>query len=506
MEEKRLTLQLFAPGMTHQHRVGLAGLYMTLQALDRNGETIENLSWDLEPTAVHLQWEGIPKEPFDALFKKAFGIDDQGLVNFYAHQGTFNTPNKAHIHNAFVSTYLQQNQHKKTGTEKTISYETDTSPIFFKYKPLKKFQHQLIGAKWFNSDGNFIDNCETKRWLFFGGAERHPGWSNKTTLNEPPKRALCLLFAPIATLYYKLRHYTIDGKYDSKRQYAIVLPFLRNLSAYSRQFTNHLGAPIINLTATGLGDAGLHALMELNADDSIDALSVSGCFVVTLGAEGKQTVRTSVDTIENIDYSNLELFEKILNILPGKKQNIKKKDGEQETLFFPSLSRGLFAENIARKQEWFLGFSNLMYSQKLAKTISFEKGGLATMKENAQWTVEADKQFVEALHIAIQTRYAVLARQHRSKGERIPFDREFERMRVGLMRAKNQQTLRSELADMFARGGLNKVLQKDWQGILPVFDSPDWQRTRDLALFALASYMGKGADQIDPENELSDNE
>lgn len=70
-------------------------------------------------------------------------------------------------------------------------------------------------------------------------------------------------------------------------------------------------------------------------------------------------------------------------------------------------------------------------------------------------------------------------------------------MRTGLMRAKNAQTLRAELADLFARGGVNKVLQEKWQDILPIFSSHDWQRSRDLALLALASYAGKGAEHIE---------
>ena len=53
------------------------------------------------------------------------------------------------------------------------------------------------------------------------------------------------------------------------------------------------------------------------------------------------------------------------------------------------------------------------------------------------------------------------------------------------------------MADLFARGGLNKTLQESWAEILPLFTGPDWQRARDLALLALASYAGRGAEQIE---------
>ena len=127
------------------------------------------------------------------------------------------------------------------------------------------------------------------------------------------------------------------------------------------------------------------------------------------------------------------------------------------------------------------------------------------MTEEAPWPFEADKQFVEAVHAAIRNRYGALAAHAKKQGEAIRFDREFERMRTGLMRAKNAQTLRAELADLFARGGLNRTLQQQWQDLLPLFVGPDWQRARDLALLALASYTGKGAEEIEP-TELEEEE
>jgi len=119
------------------------------------------------------------------------------------------------------------------------------------------------------------------------------------------------------------------------------------------------------------------------------------------------------------------------------------------------------------------------------------------MVEETAWEYDADKKFVSAVHSAIRNRYGALAAQATKRGEVIPFDREFERMRTGLMRVKNARTLRAELADLFARGGLNRTLQESWQQILPLFSGPDWQRARDLALLALASYTGKGTEDIE---------
>ena len=119
------------------------------------------------------------------------------------------------------------------------------------------------------------------------------------------------------------------------------------------------------------------------------------------------------------------------------------------------------------------------------------------MTESAQWPYETDKKFVEAIHNAIRNRYGALASRATQSGEPIPFDREYERMRTGLIRVKNAETLRAELSDFFARGRSNKTLRESWKDLLPLFTGSDWQRARDLALFALASYSGKGIEEIE---------
>ena len=128
------------------------------------------------------------------------------------------------------------------------------------------------------------------------------------------------------------------------------------------------------------------------------------------------------------------------------------------------------------------------------------------MVDEADWTFGAEGKFVSALHTAIRNRYGALAAQAKGRGEEVRFDREFERMRTSLARTKNAQTVRAEVADLFARGGLNKGLQENWKEILPLFVGTEWQRTRDLALLALASYSGKGAEVLDTQTDEENGE
>jgi len=207
--------------------------------------------------------------------------------------------------------------------------------------------------------------------------------------------------------------------------------------------------------------------------------------------------------MEDIDDKRLDLFDHAWRCIPNRKVvregKPTKKDPNPENTYFiaTSLSRGLIADNIAAGENWYEGFTRLMQSKELGKRVSYERGGLMKMVKETAWDHETDRKLVAAVHAAIRNRYGMLASRAKQRGEQPRFDREFERMRTGLMRAKNAQTLRAELADLFARGGLNKTLQESWAEILPLFTGPDWQRARDLALLALASYAGRGAEQIE---------
>jgi CRISPR-associated protein Cas8a1/Csx13 len=73
-----------------------------------------------------------------------------------------------------------------------------------------------------------------------------------------------------------------------------------------------------------------------------------------------------------------------------------------------------------------------------------------------------------------------------------------EKLRLDLCGGKTSAQVRFTFMNLFSRGGLNSVLQGEWQKVLPVLRS-DWQLARDLGLLALASYAGKGdSEDIDP--------
>jgi CRISPR-associated protein Cas8a1/Csx13 len=499
MPAKSLILKLFDPGMTHLHRVGLAGLYMTLKSLNPT-EYAEAGGWDLRPQSMELYWNHTPRDLLAPIIEKSFGISPEGIIQFYAHKSSsMGDLNRLLLHRAILLTYLQHGKTRESaGKERELAFQFEDKPIVESFKPLANFHKKKPNQQMFNSNGYFKKDIEMAGWLFPGGVVRHVVHSNATALTSDPKKFLALLYAPIGSLYFLISHKGSDGKYDKRKAAAIVFPHLDNLAQYSTNYSRYLVSPVQRLFVDGLGDAGLMALTMMNLakpDSMIDSLEINSCTVFTLGTvtwNQKQKTRTGMKQVRSLNPPRLKFFDLAWRTL--KNRPYITEDGK--LIVGTSPVRGLLADNIAAGLPWYQGFYQLMISQQSARQISFEREGVHTMVEQAEWSEEADQLLVKAVHQALRNRYGALAQRAKERGETPAFDREFERIRTSLMRSKNIQTLRGELADIFARGGLNQTLQEHWPALIPLFTGADWQRARDLALLALASYAGKGAETI----------
>lgn len=502
MPNNRLRIGLFDPGMTHLHRVGLAGLYMTLNRLDP-GHLTEFGDWTLGAQSIELRWKRSPRSLLEPIINKSFGIRD-GLIDFLVQRNhKMGNLEMVLLHNSILQTYLQHGRTRKTEKkEKVISIQFEDKTVIQKIKSLTEYNNQEIkNFGLFDNSGGFKKNVSLAGWLFPGGTVRHVAYTLNTALYADPKKFLCLLFSPVGSLYYLVSHRNPDGKYDKRKRATIVLPHIKDLQTYDRCYTRYLDSPVQRLYADSLGDAGLMALTALHSfapGGMVGELEIDACTVVTMGTVGwskQQKTRTGLMHLAEIETTRLNIFNLALRCLASTPH--VKEDG---TFYVrTSLSRGVIANNIASNSDWFKGFYKLMVSKDLARIVSFERRGLNEMIEKSVWSYESDKFFVESIHKAIRNQYGALAARARQKGEQVRFDREFERIRSSLMRAKNGQTLRAELADIFARGGVNKSLQQHWPELLSLFTGPDWQKARDLALLALASYSGKGVDEIGNE-------
>jgi CRISPR-associated protein Cas8a1/Csx13 len=485
---------------------------MTLKAFNQS-EFEKWGGWILNANKIEIYWKETPRDILSPIIKNAFGISKQGVIQFAAYKNhPLSDLERLLFHRAIFSTYLQHGKTRKLDKkEQLLSIEFEGKTFRESIKPVLEYSNQNADKLLFDKMGMLKKDINLSGWLFPGGVVRHVLHNKDTTLTSNSEKILALIFAPVASLFFLLSHRNNDGKFDKRKVAALVLPHIQNLESFHRCYRRYLTSPVQKLFVNGLSDAGLTALTLLNLispDGIIGNLEIDSCSVVTMGTAvwaKQQKTRTGIRGINDIDPKKLNFFEVALRVFPT---SFRFNDNGK-LIFFTSGVRGLIAENIAIGKDWFFDFKRLMSSKSLSRLISFERKEVAKMVEKKEaWAYEEDQLLVEAIHQALRNRYGALANRARQKGEVAQFGREFERLRTSLMRAKNAQNFRAEIADLFARSGLNQTMQKHWKQLLPNILGPDWQRSRDLALLSLASYTGKGEDVLDLEvkNELIEEE
>ena len=124
------------------------------------------------------------------------------------------------------------------------------------------------------------------------------------------------------------------------------------------------------------------------------------------------------------------------------------------------------------------------------------------MTEEIRWDHPGEESIVRAVHEAMRCRYGRIASENTKNPAAMKkrMAREYERLRLAFSGAKTADTLRHALADLWSRAGSNSVLKEIWPQVLPMLAGDKWQLTRDLALVGLASYQGKGQEDIDLTN------
>ncbi|MCI5138587.1 MAG: type I-MYXAN CRISPR-associated Cas8a1/Cmx1, partial [Candidatus Electrothrix sp. AR1] len=350
-----LLLKLFDPGITHLHRVGLAGLYMTLQQLDP-ADYQEHGGWKLTDTSVEFFWNENPRNLLQPIIEKAFGISKVGVLDFFVHRKhRMSDLEKIQFHKAILGTFLQHSRTRSLAKEAVqLSFEYDQKKITIPLRPLKQYNNQKTNNI-FNKKGELKKNIKLAGWAFPGGGVRHVGFSAPTTLTENVDRFLCLLFAPVGTLFFLISCKNQEGKFDQRKGAAIILPHIKNLKNYERCYRKYLHSPVTQLYANSLGDAGLSALTVLNMKGSggmLQELEIDSCSIVTQGdvpwnKQGKS--RTTLEQIRTVNRARLAFFSFTSTTLEHKLV-IK----EDESYYVQtSTARGLIAGNIAADRSWF---------------------------------------------------------------------------------------------------------------------------------------------------------
>ncbi len=501
-----LTINLFGPGMTALHKVGLAGLWMTLEAFEGDQQAMDRLhntggSWERNDTSVTLNWNGASDPFFKALFKESFKLDNNGLLWFPALGEPMDHPQHAVIlQEAILGSFLQHGQTRKTDPSQNpqglISIDVDEVPLRLRFHRISWFAHQNV-AKFSATGSNNLAG-----WHLPGGAVRHVGLGQSSTaLEESPEGALALWFAPIGAVYF------VIPRPGRRKYYTLVLPEVSDLEKYAQVRACFLRYGVQQLYLAGTADAGLRVLTELDVSGLLEDIDSAFCRTISFGTvpwSSQQKTRLELFTVRPGSKSVLRTFRLCQHFF---KPQLVKHINSDPSWDIPQIP-DMVARNLSQGQAWWKGFSDFVADQEVRdhvfgyirdrrtkKLIGIrigEKGGLATMLEDKEVFPDSpERTFVLACHEAWRRRLGQLG--NRARREDASFhdlaNREFERLRVAVSRCKNAASLREAVTNFWARsGGSLPSLQAGWRDVISLLEEKNWRKAKDLTLLALASY------------------
>jgi CRISPR-associated protein Cas8a1/Csx13 len=550
-----LEMRLFAPGMTLLHRAGLGGLASTLKYIERaweKGALLEDElpgwpwanaqpPWEIDAQTVMLRF-GKPdaaSEYLKRLFKIAFDIKD-GLI-YLPGQYSEVPPTasvRAILQEAIQLTFLQHGPTCGSRTaERTVTYEVDNAQLTITHDVFTSYKHQ--GWYWLERNerskekdpvtgkklktGNRIQNHvyfpavtdggvlaggghPVDNAIFPGAMPRHNRFDRQSSISESDGGLICLYFAPVGCLALVVNKVTgvlIVPEIEDLRLFALIRPHMTPTSPKECRIGN-------------AADAALQAQVRLRGKHLVQDQDLPGCYGMTLKPTawaGQIKSRVATVRVPSGNELRLDRFELALALLPAKvvtrtaaetKGRGKNKTTveRRESFMVDSIIRPLVAENLALGRPWYAGFVRLMTkldanNRPLRDKLPFEKRGLHEMTEQAMlWDYDGEAAIVRAVHEAMRNRYGQIADENKGKPVAMKkrFAGEYDRRRLAFAGAKTADQFRNALCDLFSRGRSNSVLQDYWMKVLPMLDTRRWQLARDLALLALASYQGKGAE------------
>ncbi len=499
-----LCLDLFAPGMTALHRVGLAGLAMTLQAIQANDpeSPISDLGeWHIDDRTISLTWKDDPATFFAELFRVSFGLTPQGIIHFPALGDPLsNLADAITHHQAILSTFLQHGQTRKSaGKNSALTVEIDGVAASYPYLPLFSYSHQ-------HPKFNPLRPAAVAGWLYPGGVVRHVLATKETELSEQPAGYLALLYAPVGAVYFQVHR----RSRKTLPQYCVVLPEITSLLQYRAIRQALLKQGVAYAHVAGPAEAAFRVLTQLEASGgSLGHLGAAKCEVVAFGtvAWSKQQ-KTRIDrfAVTRVEERGLTAYRAAAQLFTTQLVRGKPdpKTGVEPTWWQPPRVPDFVAANVSVGHPWWAGFAALWQDIREATpkesrdwALHHEKEGLYQMVSNNEVTPPGPEQiFVRACHAAWRRRSGELGQRARDHGLDFGqlYQREYEHTRISFARCRNASMLRRTLTDFWSRAHAQRDLQDGWVQILPLLGAR-WEEARDLALLALASYKGQTKDE-----------
>ena len=505
-------------------RAGLGGLAASLRAigLSTAAEGEPGLEWPVpvqlgpgeavvEPTRITLRWGSDPEATLRALFEGAFQAR-KGLIHLpgaWEASRAWTIQIGAALQDGLKRTFLQHGKSTdKNGSPQPHAFEIDDRTITVTYQPYRSFKHQKAWSAIVK--GLKTGSVHLAGWAYPGAVERHTGLTG-TKWSYNPGAALCGIFAIVGCLSLQVP--------QAGGASALVILEPSDLVRFAEIRPRLTPARLEDAYVAGASDAVLHVQlvlrMERLARDRPGVAAVHGVTLRSTPWASQQKSRIATVSPSSVADSVLDAYFIAVNTLPVKlivtRGNNVGKAKPDSYFAVASALRGFIARNLAMGRRWFDGFATATTSEKQPRYLHRyrsrqdnlgalrpeERSGLIAMTEKLE---EAEKYLVRSVHTALRQRFGAIASEcegnlaamkNRWQGER-------DRWRIAFSGSKTNEQIRGHLADLWSRGGANRELQMHWEELLPLLRPMHWQRVRDLALVALASYHST-ADSADEE-------
>ena len=507
-----LRIGLFDPGMTPLLRAGLGGLAAAARTIGERPLAGRG-SVMVTADAVVLDWRSPERlSPFlEALFGACFAIRE-GLIDLPgSHPGDPPLEVRVAISDALRFTFLQHvSSAKKAGAASTRIFEIDEKPYQVLVQGYRAYVHQdhwKSIAKELGKPADKIGPVYLAGWANPGAVERHValGCSH---IAYTPAQAICACFALIGCLSYQ----------GPNRSGVLIIPEPADLRRFAGM-RPHLAPRTLKecfIASPGDGVLAIHAALRAESlRQAADGLA--GMTAMALRSTSwarQQKTRTDALVAQRYPVPVLEAFNELMLCCPSRivATKGKKTGGPGGYWGIPSSLRGFVADNLARIRPFYMGFSKARTRDDPPRFLHRfhsnndnlgalrnpdDQKGLIAMTATLD---EAERRLVAAIHTALKQRFGAIAAENegrpaafknRCQGER-------DKWRLALSGARTHEQVRHALASLWSRAGTVRELQGDgWQALQPLLRPEVWEAARDLALIALASYQGKGAENTE---------
>jgi CRISPR-associated protein Cas8a1/Csx13 len=533
-----LPMCLFGPGMTPLHRAGLGGLARTLRYIERAYEgcalsddelpaplAADQPPWRVTDEKVTLYF-GKPECAagyLKRLFRVAFQIKD-GLIYLPGQYPDVPPPLavRAELQSGLTLTFLQHGKTRKLADAQTFFVDPDNTgvgAIPIEYRACSWFKHQDGWEELTDAKTGCLSSrpVEVIGPLNPGAVVRHVAFAAATRVEEVPERVLPLYFALVGCLALTI----------NRGAGVLVVPDVDDLGAFMVDRPAMTPRCVGECRVAGAGDAVLQAMTRLRSRTVLQEARLPTCvaarFQPTSWARQQKsrvdtlvTAKSEVCRLEPGDPTDSERmmkqFEVALAELPARVlvKTVKETTGrgrqrqevERRTAFrVDSVVRPLVADNLARGERWYHDFFRLASSAETAQKLAYEQKGLQAMSDNPVLTEDDESRFIAAVHRAIFMArgkiYAdtVGAENAKKKVPATPAVKNrwagfMERLRLDLIGAKTRDQVQGKINELLARAGIIRELldEQSLRAVQKLLFGVDWQRVRNLALFALASY------------------